>query len=231
MWRPIESSHDAILTAAINEQEHVIGWKAFHRGCMGKWWGEAYCLITVNNDDHSALLWLSEAIHLVIEYTMKIWEVRNGILHERNEKGVEVRVLQELRDKVRLEYAACEEDKFIISRSQSYLFEIKTLQQQMNQDRDTLSCWLTEVADARDAQKRFRERAANAAKQFFHPRRKEEEKIQYATESSSMVSTMTYVTHEWVTDTSIETKEYVPYATQITADSTVLCTGQQFKPP
>ena len=149
------------------------------------------------------MLWLSDVIHPVIEYTMRIWEFMNGIVHERNEHGEDVHVLHELREKVRLEYAAYEAENFLISRSQSYLFECKTLWQRMNQDRDTLSCWLAEVVDAKDDQKRFRERAAAAARQFFQPKRQGVEVIQDVSDSGLKVCTETYATRECTADISI----------------------------
>jgi len=91
----------------------------------------------------------------------------------------------------------------------------------MNQDRDTLSCWLAEVVDAKDDQKRFRERAAAAARQFFQPKRQGVEVIQDVSDSGLKVCTETYATRECTADISIETKVYAPYGTQNTSGSQI----------
>jgi hypothetical protein len=58
-------------------------------------------------------------------------------------------------------------DPFIVSRSQSSLFESRTLHQRLQQDRDGLVCWLSDIALAKRRQADIQERAVQAARQFF----------------------------------------------------------------
>jgi hypothetical protein len=135
--------------------------------------GQVYSIYYPTAGTHEIETWLSNVIRTNWVLALSLWYHRNGVVHGTDTREVERKLITKLHKEVCLEYKLYESDPFIISRSQSFLFESRTLHQSLQQDRDSIQCWLTDVREAQEVQEEARVRAAEAAKQFFVPRSKQ----------------------------------------------------------
>jgi len=76
----------------------------------------------------------------MLDYTLALWEYRNGIVHGQHKEEVKEKAMQALRDKLKKEYNCYVDDPFYVSRNKSCLFDNRSLHQRLKQDRDTLTC-------------------------------------------------------------------------------------------
>jgi len=93
------------------------------------------------------------------------------VVHGIDWEASRVKEKQKLQQQVTEAFSADQADPFIISRNQSHLFDSRSLHQRLQQDNDTMRCWLVDEADARETQRVTQQRAAVVARQFFCPRR------------------------------------------------------------
>jgi hypothetical protein len=101
---------------------------------------------------------------------MLLWKHRNAVVHGADQAAESLEEKTSLHNKVVDKYRRYQSDPFMIPRNQSSLFESRTLHQRLQQDRDTLVCWLSDVALAKQTQIAHQDHAAQAAKRFFVPR-------------------------------------------------------------
>jgi hypothetical protein len=158
------------VTAAYTEQTSRIGWDAFLRGRVGLAWGKAYASFFQDADAGEQERWLSDLIRANLDLSMLLWKHRNAVVHGADQAAESLKEKTSLHNKVVDEYRRYQSDPFIIPRNQSSLFESRTLHQRLQQDRDSLVCWLSDVALAKQTQIAHQDRAAQAAKRFFVPR-------------------------------------------------------------
>jgi hypothetical protein len=117
-------------------------------------------------------------------------------------------VVLDLQTRIRQEYEYYNNDKFIVSRNQSHLFESRMLHQRLRQDVDLMTSWMTDVAQAKEEQLLFRERAAKAAKNFFFPLQKPSPTSTTDNTSSLALTKTSAWEDSSYSDTSITTKTY-----------------------
>jgi len=158
------------VTAAYVEQTSRIGWDAFLRGRVGRAWGKAYASFFQDADVGEQERWLADLIRANLDLSLLLWKHRNAVVHGADQAAESLREKTSLLNKVVDEYRRYQSDPFMIPRNQSSLFESRTLHQRLQQDRDSLVCWLSDVALAKQTQIAHQDRAAQAAKRFFVPR-------------------------------------------------------------
>jgi hypothetical protein len=170
-----------VLTVAYADQTRVVGWEPFMRGRISNKWASAYKAFYSDASDHEVTAWMSDVIRANMDLGLELWKHRNRLIHGRDQAEAKQKVGRDLKKKVREAFGACHKDPFIIPRTCSALFDRYTLDQRVNQDCDTLKCWLADVDEAKLVQRDNRERAALAAQTFFLPRRKVPPKTDRAT--------------------------------------------------
>lgn len=200
----ITKSH---LTLAYTEQSSPIGWEAFLRGRVSKNWGSAYRGTFPTASEQEIETWLGNVIKINMDLYLALWKHRNEVVFGQDEAAARSKTMEKLREAVTAEYRQYQKDPFMISRQQSRLFESRTLHQRLQQDQDSIKCWLADVTEAKQVQVELRRRAAEAAKMFFVPRQQrpneerrggtgeldEETTVTYREEEDSLsVTTATY---------------------------------------
>ncbi len=143
------------------------------RGRVSSSWGQVYSIYYPTAGMHEIETWLSDVIRTNLDLALSLWHYRNGVIYGIDTKESERTLIATLHREARLAYKLYESDPFIISRSKSFLFESRTLHQRLQQDRDTIQCWLADVREAQAVQEKARVRAAEAARRFFVPRSKQ----------------------------------------------------------
>ncbi len=146
----------------------MLGWNNFPRGRVSKLWGKA---IVQSKPFLSSINWCANLISLTLDYTHALPTFRNGVLHGHNEVENEIKVRGRLQDEIIVAYDACKRDKFIVPYNFRYLFTSKPLYQRVNQDHESLQCWLWSYQEAIASQKAANNRYAEAARKFFTPQR------------------------------------------------------------
>jgi hypothetical protein len=143
-----------------------------------------------------------------LDLALSLWHHRSEVIYGIDTKEAERTLIATLHREARLAYKLYESDPFIISRSKSFLFESRTLHQRLQQDRDSIHCWLTDVWEAQEVQEKARVRAAVVARQFFVPKSRQPGRTAFRDESScgttctfdmsgdDSITTVTYATLE-----------------------------------
>ena len=115
---------------------------------------------------------VAKAIQCLWEYSQSIWEHRNGILHGTTIEEAKAKEAAALQSEITKAYEEYEVDNFIIPNHLRYLFTSRTLHHRLNQDIDSMICWLRSYNEAKSTQKQTTQRYTEAAKKFFQPRSK-----------------------------------------------------------
>jgi hypothetical protein len=159
-------------------------------------------------------LWLGDLVRANLDFSLALWKLRNGMVHRITWEESRQKQLENLRKQVTEAYRAYKNDPFLVLWAQCYLFVSWYLHQRLQQDTDTLLCWLSDVDDAKRSQQESRLRAAAAAKTFFQPKCSSQSKIPVEQLSKSSRSsgntTRTYVSADWSVDdgSSLSTRTY-----------------------
>jgi len=106
-------------------------------------------------EDKEAHHWLVDLIQANWDQYLSLWYRCNGMVHGIDYVEARHKELQTLRQKVTQEYGLYEADPFIISRAQSHLFDQKSLSQRLQQDSDSLACWIAHIKKAKRVQQEF----------------------------------------------------------------------------
>jgi len=117
-----DPSHKTIA-AIYEEQTKLIGWEPFLRGRVSSSWGRVYSIYYPTAGTHEIETWLSDVIRTNWDLALSLWHHRNGIVHGSDTREAERKLRTKLHKEVPLKYKLYESDPFIISRSQSFLFE------------------------------------------------------------------------------------------------------------
>jgi hypothetical protein len=155
---------------AYQEQTKPIGWEAFLCGRVVLSWGKAYLIFFPDATDQEIEGWMSDLIRTNLDFSLSLWKLRNGVVHGIDWEASQVKEKQKLQQQVTNAFLAYQVDPFIISWNHSYLFDSRSLHQRLQQDTDSMRCWLADVAEAKKNQRVTQQRAAVAARQFFCPR-------------------------------------------------------------
>jgi hypothetical protein len=162
---------------AYKEQTKPIGWEAFLRGRVVLSWGKAYLTFFPDATDQEVEGWLSDLIRTNLDFSLSLWKLRNGVVHGFDQEASRVKEKHKLQQQVTNAFLAYQTDPFIISRNHSHLFDSRSLHQRLQQDTDSMRCWLADVAEARETQRVTLQRAAIAARQFFCPRQPKNQSV------------------------------------------------------
>ena len=167
---PPPALESAFLVSAYRIQTSQIGWEAFLHGRVASAWGEAYKSIHPTATIVEVQRWLSDLVRTNLDFSLSLWRLRNGLVHGKDWEASRVQEKKRLQKSISKVFAAYKADPFIVSRKQSTLFDSKTMHQRLQQDRDSLRCWLADVKEAISVQQVDRQGAAEVAQRFFQPR-------------------------------------------------------------
>ena len=160
---------DIALTQAFRDQTKHIGWEHFLKGRISIHWCKAFHIGSPKSQE-DATSWGAELITHLLMYSSSLWKFRNGILHGHNAAESRLKEQEKIHLAISTAYSAYEQDKFVISRSLSSLFE-KPIEYLLKADLDQQQCWLRTYEEGVDTQREFRHRQAEAAKNFFLPKK------------------------------------------------------------
>ncbi len=74
------------------------------------------------------------------------------MLHGHSEAENDIKARRKLQDEIKAAFEAYKRDKFIVPYNFRYLFTSKNLHQRLNQDHDSLQCWLWSYQVAKASQ-------------------------------------------------------------------------------
>jgi hypothetical protein len=102
--------------------------------------------------------------------THNLWQFCNGIVHSHTVEAAAELEYTKLRAAVTQKYEQFDTDPHVISAQFNALFTRRSLQEHLHMDRDSLSCWLRTVAEAKEHQRLFCSTLLEMAKRFFQTR-------------------------------------------------------------
>jgi len=147
-----------------------MGWVQCLRGRLSWAWGRAihYNLSGEKRDEKAAMMvrWL---IKQLIQFSLALWEFRNGILHGNTQIEQRLKFTQLLQQQVLEAYELYKETPAIVSWRNRYLFERRTQESRLQGDGDALLGWLKTVEVAMAAQEVEQRDAVRNAERFFLP--------------------------------------------------------------
>jgi hypothetical protein len=163
---------DCILVQAYQEQSEI-GWDHLLRGRTSLKWSAAYRASIAGSRQQQVdpMPWNKQVILALWAYTRNLWQFRNGIVHGQTVEAAAELEYTRLKAAVTCEYAQFDTDPHVISAQFNALFTRRSLHERLKMDRDSLSCWLRTVAEAKEHQRLFRSTLSEMAKRFFQPRR------------------------------------------------------------
>jgi hypothetical protein len=143
-------SIDIALTQAFRDQTRHIGWDQFLRGRRSIHWHKAFMISTASNEK-DAISWSTGLISLLLMYSSSLWKFRNGILHGHNLTESRLKEQEKLHQDILAAFSVYEQDKFVVSRTLSSLFE-KPIEYLLRTDLDHQRCWLQTFKEGVDSQ-------------------------------------------------------------------------------
>ena len=139
---------DMLLTTAFNEQFHSIGWGNLFHGRISKLWGKTVSQINKSPFSSYPTTWAAQTILYLWQYTRVIWEHRNQVVHGATDQEKAARIKQAIDQQVRDLYSSFQNNpEFILTRHQ-YLFTNKSIEQRLQLDIDSITCWIRSVESA-----------------------------------------------------------------------------------
>jgi hypothetical protein len=172
---------DVLATHCITTQG-ALAWDQFLRGRTLISWRKFFTHFKQSAESHGEI-WTKKLIMVLWNYTTSIWKHRNNKVHGATIEDQKKKEKEELGTQVRAAYEDYTEDKFLIPRSMSYLFERHSLENKLKEDRDTLRCWIKSVEEAKQIQNISMDRMRRNAEQFFTTKEESNNK-QYILEPS-----------------------------------------------
>jgi hypothetical protein len=105
----------SLLTQAIHQQYHDIGWEHFLYGKLSNTWKEA-CYEECLKKQH----WINKdrcatgAVKAILHYSLSLWKCRCLLLHGRTKEEAYMRQLQVLQEQITLAYQEYVADPFFL---------------------------------------------------------------------------------------------------------------------
>jgi len=117
---------DQLAARAFSEQTRL-GWKAFLRGHMSSYWKKALFFANTKPAESVVDYMMTKLVKIVFQFSLSLWEFRNGILHGVTliERRAKWRSL--LSDRVAEAFAQYTADPTIVWQSDLYLFTTKSI--------------------------------------------------------------------------------------------------------
>jgi hypothetical protein len=159
-----------LLSQAYNDQSNI-GWHNFLRGRLSPHWGTALTFHATNNPTtHYTSQHMTKAIIISLwEYSLNVWEFRNGELHGHSAAEQKLRTLVSLQLRVRQQFEAYTLDPSIVHASDRFLFSRTPVNRRITHNVDTLTCWLSSVEIARQRQSSYIQHLQWSSARFFAP--------------------------------------------------------------
>jgi len=95
---------DILITQAYSIQFHTIGWFQFCPGRFSKSWHKAVQALLPPPQTHRQLVWGSNLVYTLWQFTKSMWAHRNAIVHGIDSEEAATRILTGLRDQVHQHY-------------------------------------------------------------------------------------------------------------------------------
>jgi hypothetical protein len=137
---------DVLATMAIYDQYNTIGWFHFCLGRISKNWARAYLAYRPRTDNNGGAQWSSQLITCLWNFTRKMWEHHNHIVHGATAAEAASREITHLHEKIKAHYAAYNNNSAYVLPRHQYLFTQRDLQQRMSMS--YMSCWLCSIEEA-----------------------------------------------------------------------------------
>ena len=147
-----------------------LGWEQCLRGRLSRAWGQAiHYNLTGEKRDEKAAMMVRWIVKQLLQFSLALWEFRNGILHGNTQFEQRLKFTQLLRQQVQEAYELYKTTPTIVSWRNRYLFERRTQESRLQGDDDALLGWLKTVEVAMAAQEVEQRDAARNAERFFLP--------------------------------------------------------------
>jgi hypothetical protein len=165
---------DIVITQAYTEQTTLMGWDNLLRGRLSVLWDKVLTMSTPASPKTASASTgrAVKIIQILWDYTLSIWEYRNGVVHGTTIQEAKVKEMEAAQRAITLAYGEYTKDPFIIPSRLRYLFTSKSLAHRLHQDIDAMHCWIRSYTEAKLTQKKYQQRYAEAAKKFFQPKNK-----------------------------------------------------------
>jgi hypothetical protein len=158
---------DILITQAYYNQFHTIGWYQFCLGRISKSWHKAVQAILPPAQPHQRVEWGSNLVYALWQFTKRMWNHRNAIVHGADAEETTQRILIGLRDQVHQHYSSFSDDAGYVLARHRYLFTSRTLEQRLSMSYDYVNCWLRSVDEARTQLTTHVAAQQDAAAHFF----------------------------------------------------------------
>lgn len=155
------------LTRKAFNHQTIIGWSAFLRGRISKYWCAAYAGQDDFDSFHkTSFKWAGQLVVRILTYSQHLWVFRCGVIHGHTKEEGKQRHRDELIQQIQSAYEEYHHDPHVIPNSWRYLFN-RPQPSLTCSDRDTLSCWLKSFSEARQIQALHLLQQQTAASKFF----------------------------------------------------------------
>ncbi len=161
-------------------------------------WHKAVQVCLPPAQSHHREHWGSHLIQILWQFTRKLWQHRNSIVHGSGADESANRILMGLRDQVTQHYLSFQADNNYVLSRHRHLFTTRTLAQRLTVSYDYLVCWLRSVEEARSALSFHIHSQSNAATRFFGQRlppqgsESDESDEDYSVSNASDISATTF---------------------------------------
>jgi hypothetical protein len=120
-----------MMAANCITSQSLLGWSNFLQGSISKKWLDLYNLVTSPKSDVQAIDWVKKMINTLWNYIDSLWKHRNSVIYGKNKLEAAELDKKCVCDEVRIAYQSYLQDPFMKPRNMSYLFDKKTLEEQL----------------------------------------------------------------------------------------------------
>jgi len=168
--RSAPSAFESMIQAAVSQQITDLGREHFYRGRVSLLWKEAAYLESLHlGIGLNKQRWAAGAVSALLRYRHALWYFRCKVVHGHSQSEVNQCRLESLHLQVAKAYEAFSADPFIVTGRIRHIF-YTPLSDRLQQDVDSLQCFLATYQLAIQEQAVYRVRHAQAAVTFFFPR-------------------------------------------------------------
>lgn len=155
------------LTRKAFHHQTIIGWSAFLRGRISKYWRAGYAGQDDLDSSHkTSFKWVGQLVVRILTYSQHLWVFWCGVIHGHTKEEGKQKHRNELIQQIQSAYEEYYRDPHVIPNSWRYLFN-RPQPSLTCSDRDTMSCWLKSFSEARQIQALHLLQQQTAASKFF----------------------------------------------------------------
>jgi len=137
------------LTRKAFHHQTTIGWSAFLRGRISKYWRAGYAGQDDLDSSHkTSFKWVGQLVVRILTYSQHLWVFWCGVIHGHTKEEGKQKHRDELIQQIQSAYEEYYRDPHVIPNSWRYLFN-RPQPSLTCSDRDTMTCWLKSFSKAR----------------------------------------------------------------------------------